>query len=739
MNACTHEVSDKPVNLTPRLLSPVTEFSYKNPKTLNVYPAKADVENFFLLSEQFAESLHNTASQIVFEIRGNCKEILISFYGEESDIRIVDAAVKTFFSHVHTEIVEPEKNEGSLVVYDFVPDISAPFYKNMSSYRGFIVSPLNLLAQMFLQIPEDKKGIYQVLIMGLSGAVHAIVSECVDTEWKAIHGIDRVTSPSEQAGSVNKKLEYKSPEFRSYYSCSFRLLLPDITCEASINAFIANYVYDDKAFLIRKDFTPEAILQMANDRVSFHSGFLVNSHELAGILHMPVGIMGDKEFDDIFLRVPAGDYPKKTAEKSDVLLGTWACGQGVGVFSPVQRFNPHIHIMGAPRAGKSVLLADLAIKKVENGESVMVVDFQGDLNSGIMSRIPVHLISKVVFIDFGIKGLTPLLTIRENLNASLVGAGKFSDDMSASMETITSTKNSQAWFGPKMAFGFSCVFYIYASVPEINFADLRLLLSKSAKGKVIREKIKSKITHPIVINFLDEIQYSNYDSMAPVLSRLSHLLLDEGSLRFFTLEDDKNKISLKDIMENGKLCLVNLSCGSIGKQRASLLAGLFDSFVNNLIIQRANIPFHERKPFTLIKDEFYMGPGDLDIQVSALSKYQLSVIFAHQYLSQVEGKTRDVLAIAGTQIYFKLRREDAEEISKSTRIPPEEFTKLKPFTAFVCRDNEVVKINTPRPGSDREDLSEQIKAMCFEKYYMKHGVEKKAEKVQPQKKIFDQI
>ena len=79
MNACTHEVSDKPVNLTPRLLSPVTEFSYKNPKTLNVYPAKADVENFFLLSEQFAESLHNTASQIVFEIRATAKKSLSVF------------------------------------------------------------------------------------------------------------------------------------------------------------------------------------------------------------------------------------------------------------------------------------------------------------------------------------------------------------------------------------------------------------------------------------------------------------------------------------------------------------------------------------------------------------------------------------------------------------------------------------------------------------------------------------
>ena len=270
-----------------------------------------------------------------------------------------------------------------------------------------------------------------------------------------------------------------------------------------------------------------------------------------------------------------------------------------------------------------------------------------------------------------------------------------------------------------MAYVFQCLYFIYCEIPEMDMVHLRQMIPpKSPRAKVIRSKIKARIKHPIVRDFIDELEVTSQEILMPVITRLSHLLLDEKSLRLLTLKE--NKISISDIMENGKLCLINLSIGTIGRQRSSILSGLVESLIVNNALSRAKIPYEDRKPCTLIKDEFYLGPGDLDMQLSSLAKYNLSTVFAHQYLDQVEGVTREVMATAGTRIAFKLRRKDAESFGRDFGIDPEEFTSLKKFEAIVKVEDEVVKINTPKPSFQDEDLSKEILQNCYEKYYQSH-------------------
>ncbi len=154
-------------------------------------------------------------------------------------------------------------------------------------------------------------------------------------------------------------------------------------------------------------------------------------------------------------------------------------------------------------------------------------------------------------------------------------------------------------------------------------------------------------------------------------------------------------------------------------------------------MSRANIPYSERKPCTLIKDEFYLSPADLDSQLTGLAKYGLSVIFANQYLDQVESNTREVMATAGSKIIFKTRRKDAEILARDLDIDPGEITSLKKFQAFVKIEDEVVKINTPKPVFNKEDYSEEIMKNSLDKYYLKH---EDALQFEEKKKLeFDQL
>jgi hypothetical protein len=714
INKACYEIQDTPENITPRIFNQTLQFQYTEPEILYVYPSKEDVNDYLLKSEQLVESLHGLSKQAVFEIRGNKELIQISFFAEKTDIAVINSAVRNFYPNAITETGKVQQiSAGDLFIYDFIP--IAPFYKAFTTYHNFTVSPLNIISHLFFNI-ENNTGAFQIIFTPLPGGCHELVKDAIDTEWKALQGTDQQVPPSLQPGAANKKLEYKSPDFKSYFSVCFRLILPTGSLEQSVRAFISNYSYGNSSLklLDNQDYSQEQIKEMLEKRVSYHTGFLLNSHELTSILHVPYQVLFDKTFNNIIASAPVGDTPFKSTRYKDVAIGFWACGNSSKeVHLPIQREIPHVHVLGVSRSGKSVLLSHIAIEKLKNGEAVFILDPHGDLVDNTLKMVPEELMEKVIVIDFGLNDLTPQLTIRGNVD--ITNPSKVSDDLTESMRDVASTRE---FWGPRMAYAFMCLYYIYSVLPDLNFAHIRQLASPSRKAKSLRTKVRAQITHPIVCDFLDEIDSTPFEIMMPVITRLSHLLLDEKSLRLFTL--DENKISINDIMENGKLCLVNLSCGIIGKQRSSILSGLMDSLINNNALARAAIPYEKRKPCTIIKDEFYLGPGDLDSQITGLAKYNLAVIFAHQYLNQVEGRTQEVMATAGTRIIFKLRRKDAETIGMDFDINPLELTELKKFQAIAKIEDEVIKINTPKPTFAVEDYSREIMENCLQKYYLRH-------------------
>ena len=724
-NKCCSKLYDQPIDLTPIALRQNQTYTpYQNPQLLNVYPSKSDAEDYLVKAELLNGSIHKVTNQIVYEIKGNQEHITCGFYGESNDLEIVSSAVRNYFINSHIEKCKPQRHSGEYFVYAFFP--RAPFYRSLSTYNDFfVVSPLNIIPQILLKLNKNQFGVYQVLIKPLGGEVHSLVSEAIDAEWAALQGEagQNKVLPSLQSGIIGERLTYKSPEFRQYYSVCVRFILPTDALTQSVMAFIANYTYGQLGFSVydNQHYTQEQVYEMLNNRVSFNTGFLVNSHELTAFLHIPFQVISDNEFTDIFKAVPAGDKPLIISQNEDICIGTWACGDSTKkIYLPTQKEIPHVHVLGLSRKGKSVSLSFIAINKFLRGESVFVLDPHGDLVTSILKMVHRELIDKVVVIDFGLKDFTPLITIRGNVDLS--DPSKVSDDMTEAMQDVGTTRDKSFW-GPKMAYYFSCLYYIYCVLPELNLTHIRQLASpRSKKAKVLREKIKTKIEHPVIREFLEEIAFVTNESVMPVLQRLSHLLLPDKSLRLFTLEE--NKIVFRDMMENGILCLINLSVGILGKQRSGVLSGLMDSLLNNNSLARVSIPYDQRKPCTLIKDEFYLGPGDLDSQLTGLAKFGLSVVFAHQFIDQVSGNTREVMATAGSRLVFKTRRKDAEVLAQDFGIDPDEITSLRKFQAFFHSEGETLKINTPRPEFPKENYSDEIMNNCLSKYYLKHDEKK---------------
>ena len=727
MNRLCSEINGKPVDITPAAVNKITEFTYNSPETLSLFPSRSNADEYLKKTEQLIESL-NVRNQAVFEVTGNERGIVCGFYGEKEDLRLIETSVLNCFPDSVTDIsaVETEKEKADYFIYDFIPE--APFFKSSTTYENLIASPLNILVELFSKLKI--KAYYQIVFKPLPGDVHKMVREAVDCEYMALQGDGRPVPSLEAAGS---KLEYKSPDFRSYFSVNCRIIVPADQYGAEISSFISNYIYGSKKFITldKQYYSAGQIKSMYKNRTAHHSGFLLNSHELTAFLHVPFQVLNDKKLRKIFAYTPAGDIPDKTLTYPGGSIGKWACGNIKDIHLPDES-NPHCHIMGVPGTGKSVLLSNIVIEKLKRQEATFVLDPHGDLVERILKMVPENNIDDVIILDFGFDDYTPQVTIRANID--LRNPSKFADDMSESMRDITT--GSEKFFGPRMAYYFACLYYLYSTVPWIKMPDLKRIISISNKSKNLRSKLRKEVKNPIVLDFLDEIDaMKSSELITPVTTRIGALLLDERSFNFLTL--DENKISINDILEKGKLCLVNLAGGRIGRQRSSILSGLIDSLLSNNLLARASTDYIERKVCNLVKDEFYLGPGDIAMQLAGMRKFGLNVIFAHQYYHQIEDRmTKEAMGTANSQIIFRIQANDAEVIAKNFGIPPKELTDLENFECFYKVENEIVKVKTPLPDLPEKDFSDKIKANCLDKYYMKQDSIKENKK---KKKTYGKI
>jgi type IV secretory pathway TraG/TraD family ATPase VirD4 len=138
----------------------------------------------------------------------------------------------------------------------------------------------------------------------------------------------------------------------------------------------------------------------------------------------------------------------------------------------------------------------------------------------------------------------------------------------------------------------------------------------------------------------------------------------------------KSAFNIREVMDNRKVLLVNLSKGRIGDTNAELLGLIFVNKISMSALSRADIPRSERKRFYLYVDEFQNFVTDAFATIlSEARKYELGLIMAHQYIGQLVGKTssygesntkmRDaVFGNVGTISSFKIGAEDAEYMAK---------------------------------------------------------------------------
>jgi len=357
----------------------------------------------------------------------------------------------------------------------------------------------------------------------------------------------------------------------------------------------------------------------------------------------------------------------------------------------------HQYIIWKSGWGKSVYIGYLARQDVWNGDGLCVIDPHGDLVEDVLSFIPKERAKDVIIFDpsdterpMGLNMLDIIATdpdIRKRemdraaMDATEIFIKIFGDEI----------------FGPRIQHYFrnGCLTLMEDEEDGGTLIDVPRLFVDEAFMKYKTRKIKN----PVVKSFWEHEYANTWDrekqEMIPYFSAKFGPFITNSTIRNI-IGQPKSAFNLREIMDNRKILLVNLSKGKIGALNAQLLGLVFVSKINMAAMSRADIPESERKEFYLYVDEFQNFATETFWEIlSEARKYKLALIMAHQFIAQIWGSgakkwdkpsIKDaVFGNAGTISSFKVGAEDAEYLEKeyAPLLSQQDIISIANFTTYT--------------------------------------------------------
>ncbi len=388
------------------------------------------------------------------------------------------------------------------------------------------------------------------------------------------------------------------------------------------------------------------------NRQSKRIGMLLNSNELASIVHIP-----DRSVISPKLRAYSGktkQAPTDVAGRTFELGINTHLGQELTVTLSNQHRLRHMHVIGATGTGKSSLLLKLIVQDVYQDRGIAVLDPHGDLIDEIIKNIPDERLKDVILVDPS--------DSEYPIGLNLLSANSDAEKIILSSDLVALFRRFATSWGDQMTSVLSnAINAILESDNGGTLIDLKRFLVESS----FRNKFLGTVTDPNIIYYWkNEFQLLRANTVAPILTRLDTFLRPRIVRNLMA---QKEGLDFSDILENKKILLVKLAQGLIGEENSYLLGTLFVAKLHQAAQQRQNIPPEQRKPFYFYIDEFqnFITPSMSAILAGA-RKYGLGLILAHQDLDQLAHRDAElansVLSNPAIRVCFRCGDKDASKL-----------------------------------------------------------------------------
>lgn len=463
-----------------------------------------------------------------------------------------------------------------------------------------------------------------------------------------------------------------------------------------------------------------------------HKRILLVEKELAGIYHFP---------DSRYNKVPNIEWmtykilpPPPDAPTEGILLGNNVYR---GITTPIKFIGKdrtrHHYIIGKSGSGKSALLSYMARQDICGGDGVCMIDPHGDLIEDALAHTSKERAKDIVVFD-------PADTSRPmGLNMLEANTPEEKDRASLDAMEIFIKMFGNEIFGPRIQHYFrnGCLTLMDDEEEGATLIDVPRIFVDEEFQKYKVAKCKNAVVRSFWEHEMANTGEREKQEMIPYFSSKFGPFITNTTMRNI-IGQPKSAFNVRQVMDTQKVLLVNLSKGKIGDTNAQLLGLIFVNKISMAAMGRADMPRSERKRFYLYVDEFQNFVTDAFATIlSEARKYELALIMAHQYISQLvlEGgggggnKLRDaVFGNVGTLMSFKIGAEDAEYMAKEFA-PVLSEQDVIGIPNFNCYSKLNINNVQSRPFSmatiwDESGRNEKLAGLIKEYSRMKYGRKK---------------
>ncbi len=577
--------------------------------------------------------------------------------------------------------------------------LSAPSYLPLKTFKDTGENdPLSNLLASLSKLQEHEGALLQIALRKARESWKNSGKGLV----KGIKQADGTLTPHPHAEGISRKLAEPGVQV------AIRLLVDSPTktrSDSLLSSLMTSFgSFDSQAngLVLRRPFLRKQRLtnSILSRSVKFPNQFL-SVDELATIYHFPTKIQSSIKniaWGKNLLGEPPANLPTYSsipeAERNEVnLFGSVEFKNQQQIFG-IKREDRrrHMYAIGKSGTGKSTLLANMIIHDLKHGEGLAVIDPHGDLIETVLNYIPKSRINDVIVFDPSDKEAVVKLNLFEG------GSTVHRELIASGIVAIFQKMYANSW-GPRLEYILRNTLLSLLST-NAKLEDVVTMLT----NKKYRDRVAEGLSDAVLKNFWfaefnTMMDRQRSEAIAPILNKVGQFVT--SPLIRNVVNTQTSSFDIEQIMNEGKILLVNVSQGKLGEDNAALLGAMMITKIQLAAMNRVYMEEDKRRDFYLYIDEFQnFATTSFTKILSEARKYRLNLILANQYMDQIPDDVKAaIFGNTGTIVSFILGAGDADRMKKEFggKFTEEDLVSLARYQIIVKEmiDNSM---STPFPA-----------------------------------------
>ena len=607
--------------------------------------------------------------------------------------------------------------------------LSKHFLYPLKSYEEFDVDPLGAILNSFSKINKDGEGAAIQFIIGerkdslmrdsekslekmrkgekvsdaLKGINQSILSAAASDLMSIFRGQEKIEKEKEEkakrAAAVDQTTleEFAHKLSSPFISMNIRIVTSASTeseakgilndLESSFNQFENGHGNRIEWIEVKNNKLQNVLEEFSLRKFNTNEEIILNLEEMTTCLHFPATYVGKAAPQ--LKQSKAGTSPAPIdIPQEGTLIGTNEHrGLHNKIFITKEDRMRHFYVIGQTGTGKTTLLKNMIIQDIHAGNGVCFIDPHGSDVQDILANIPANRYEDVIYFD-------PASTERPMALNMLEYDIRFPEQKTFVVNEMFSIFQKlyggvPESMGPIFEQYFRNATGLVVEDPESGCTLLDV--SRVMSNKAFRDLKISKCKNPIIVQFWREIAEkaggeASLANVVPYITSKFDVFLANEIMRPI-IAQEKSSFSMRDVMDNKKILLVNLSKGRLGDINSHLIGLILVGKILMAALSRVDSFGKSISDFFLYLDEFQNITTDsIATILSEARKYRLALTVAHQFIGQLDDKIKNaVFGNVGSMAVYRVGTEDAEFLEKQFTpvFTQTDITNLDNYNAYI--------------------------------------------------------